>query len=456
MPRFKGGKRRGRSEPTTLFDAVPLGSHPFAEMGCSLWLFIHRLFMALRQQSVDHIFFLSKEGELLRRLFDLYQTILYGQTVITSHYLLASRKATFLASLRDLEHEDFLRLFAHYRDISIRDFLQSLNFDEDIIRRLCFRLSIDCDERIPDLRSHPEFTALVRMDTFMAVYEERRNQQAAHFTEYLNSFGVDYRNQGLHLVDVGWKGSIQDNIYHILGERVAVHGYYIGSLNATERSDSNSKQGLLFDNFPDQSAYFHVYNNNRSLYEMMLGASHGSADCYLRQDQYQAMTSRPPWDVYDRVQTDQGDLLILTLDLPEEHQLFEGVIKPLQELMCHSFSGLTKAWLLSDCLIPEEKWFARRHARMVFTPSKEEVDFFEKLYHLENFGIFEYTNFLAPDFISLKQRARNLYAVLCNRQMLESGIWPPIILRRLGLDFFRSVDGWLRYASKFMRKMRQP
>ena len=33
----------------------------------------------------------------------------------------------------------------------------------------------------------------------------------------------------------------------------------------------------------EQSSYHNIYNNNRSLFEMVLGASHGSADFYLRE-----------------------------------------------------------------------------------------------------------------------------------------------------------------------------
>ncbi len=93
----------------------------------------------------------------------------------------------------------------------------------------------------------------------------------------------------MSIVDVGWKGSIQDNLFYILDQEVAVAGYYVGSLIATERRKNNRKQGLLFDDTPRLSPYFHVYNNNRSLYEMMLGASHGSADGYYTREQFEQL-----------------------------------------------------------------------------------------------------------------------------------------------------------------------
>jgi hypothetical protein len=38
-----------------------------------------------------------------------------------------------------------------------------------------------------------------------------------------------------------------------------------------------------------------------------------------------------------------------------------------------------------------------------------------------------------------------------NPAMLEMGLWPPIILRRLGLDWYRHINGRRRFQREFGR-----
>ena len=419
----------------------------FSEMASSLWLFTHRLFNELLGHEAKDVFFLSKEGEFLKKLFDQYQMQIFGMELIHSHYLIASRKATFLASLRPLAEEDFLRLLAHYRDISIRDFLQSLNLEREVIDRLCSKLACDCNERFFDLRHRLEFAQLLELPLFREEYERRRMEQRLNFRTYLASFKVDLTT--LYLVDVGWKGSIQDNIFYILDGLTTVQGYFIGSYHATERSEKNRKKGLLFDNYQGLSPFYNVYNNNRSLYEMLLGASHGSADCYLTSGQYIKDSAHDHIAVHSRIEGGNGDLCVLVLDMPEERELYDTAIRPLQESMIRQFSHISREFLLAECTAPDCERFARLHARMVFAPRQEEIQFFAKLYHLENFGIFEYTNFQTDVSPKLWQRLRNLKNVLRDPAVLETGIWPPIILQRLGLGFLQWFDGRKRFSREF-------
>jgi len=422
---------------------------PFREMECSLWLFTVKLFQQLMQNSVTDVFFFSKEGEFLKKLFDQFQNDLFGRLIIKSHYLLVSRKATFLASLNPLGEESFDRLFAHYRDISLRDFLLSLNIEESVAAALCQQIDLDFDTRQLDLKNSVVFKQLLDAEEFQQLYEERRTTQRRNCITYLDSFGVDYAADGLAIVDVGWKGSIQDNVFHILQGQVRVQGYFVGSLIATEKNTNNIKEGLLFDDSPEPTSYFTVYNNNRSLFEMVLGASHGSADGYFTKEQFAALPDDHQRTVQQRIPTSDGDLCIATLDLPEERKLFIKVIKPLQDQIFKSIPLFNRSYLESGCILPDEEWFARQHARMVFTPDKKEIDFFESLYHLENFGVFEYTDFKTNAKLSIKQRLRNLKNIMRDQGILEMGTWPPIILRRLGIGSYRFIDGRKRNKRAF-------
>lgn len=439
----------GRSEKVfaEVFAGLKARAGFFPEMGLSLYSFIHNLFEQAIRDRRDTLFFCSKEGEFLRQLFIRYQEIRFGRQVIASRYLVVSRKATYICSCRLLGDEDFSRLFVHYRDISLLEFLQSLNFSEAQSRALCAELRLEPLARRHNLQAHPDFRALLGSALFRTSYETHRESQRRNFFLYLASFGCDFVRDGLALVDVGWKGSIQNNIYFALEGKARVSGYYIGLLSPTDLHGNNEKKGILFSDVPVHSPFIHVFNNNRSLFEIVLGASHGSADGYF---------SRKEWDTlaYPRqsgfFHDGEGEQPYATvLDLPEERQLFERRIRPLQQAYFQIVEQLTEAMTTLD-RPPGCEWFARRHARMLFQPTREEVDFFAGLYHLENYGLFEFTTFAGNGRIPMRQRLENFRKLWKDPAgILETGIWPPIIFRRLGLSWLQPVDGIKRYHRIF-------
>ena len=421
----------------------------FPEMGVSLWLFTHRLFNEITASGAKNVFFCSKEGEFLKLLFEHYQKILFGKQVIKAHYLVVSRKSTFIASLKPIEEESFDRLFNQYRDLSIEEFLLSLNFAQGQVDSIGQSLSLESTARQFDLKNHPDFEALLASDQFLTIFEQRRSEQKKYLTAYLQSFPVNLKTEGLTLVDVGWKGSIQNNIFHSLDKKIAVNGFYIGLLSPSELSEKNRKKGILFSDHPAHTPYIHVFNNNRSLFEMLLGASHGSANGYFSNQSYEPKSSSGEEIIYAERSSHDG-VLVTVLDLPEERKLYNELINPLQEVFKKLFSSLTESYGSRPASIPEAKWFAEKHARMVFKPTKEEIDFFSNLYHLENFGIFEYTAFDTESGISMVSRLKNLISLTQNpASYLETGVWPPIILKRLGLPWLQPIDGRKRFNRCF-------
>jgi hypothetical protein len=222
-----------------------------------------------------------------------------------------------------------------------------------------------------------------------------------------------------------------------------VQGFYLGSLNATELTDINSKKGLLFDNQSEPSRYMSVYNNNRTLFEVILGASHGSAELYRAPEHLEI-------DDDDNSDTSHVRIsrFVKTSQIPEESRLYETVIRPLQLQILQLCSIMNLAFMIERD-VPSELWFAKHHARMVFLPTKEEINSFEKLYHLENFGIFEVTDFKTDHRFTLFERMVHLKNIIRNPSVLETGIWPPIILRRFGVGFWQIVDGRKRYRAAF-------
>lgn len=433
------------------------GGGVFPELGLALWRFLVGLLAALARDGCRHVFFCSKEGEFMKRLFDRMQEELFGGPVFTTHYLLVSRKATFVGSLRPLPEEDFARFFSQYPVTSPLEFLLSLNFDREKAKQLCRDLCLEPHRRIAHLNHSRPFMELVCSRAFAAHYEKLRYSQQEGFRRYLDAFHVPVAEEGLRLVDVGWKGSIQDNIYFLLDGKVAVRGYYLGlhlpDHYSNPDSERNRKQGILFSNHSGATPYFSVFDDNRSLFEMALGASHGSADGYFipgPDGQGGQSADGPAWRFFGH--GDQA-VAVRLLDLPEERRLYRERIEPLQRRLMRVIDLLTGSYLATTAPMPSPRWFAGRHGRMVFFPTPGEIGCYQSLYHLENFGIHCFTRFGPEGKHGLRERLGRGLAVLREPgKHLDNGTWPPVTLRRMGLGGLIYLDGLRRWRRAFGRR----
>ena len=110
-------------------------SDNFEHLIFSLYLFTERLYFKLLSTGRNEVFFLSREGEFLKKLFDAYVEKVHGKK-IKSHYLLVSRKATYLPSLKPLKEENFDYLLKQYKYTSIEELLKSLNLPDEGIKKI--------------------------------------------------------------------------------------------------------------------------------------------------------------------------------------------------------------------------------------------------------------------------------------------------------------------------------
>ena len=402
---------------------------PFAQIALSLYAFIECLYKRFNQEKVENIFFLAREGEYLKELFDLYQAI-HNMQPINAHYLLVSRKSTFLPSLQKLPDEKFDTLFRQYRNISINEFLLSLNFSESQIKEVSTELDFDFSLKSDDLPTDVIFAKLLENKIFETIYEQNRREQYNNFIQYVNSFGVNLKEEGLHLIDVGWKGTIQDHI-SVMIEDISVYGYYLGLVDIGAAHSNSHKEGILFSRMPTKSIFFDVYNENRALFEVILGASHGSAACYEREN---------------------GDgIRVVVGQEPLERELYENVVRPMQNQLTRLFITIAETMNKTHYNYDDLKGFyARNHARMVLFPNEQQLCFFESLYHFENFGLYEFSKFNRSQKIKVIEQFMNFMILLRNPgKVLSKGFWGPLTLKNEGLGMFAKLYGIYRYLRIF-------
>lgn len=288
---------------------------PFNGYLGTIFLFIENLYNNLIQEEVQDVLFCSREGQLLKKLFDLYQES--KSIKISTHYFYVSRKATLVAALNDIDKENFKGIFKQNNSIMLADFLSSISFSEEEQNTLFKRLDLKSDSIVRPSQFESCLSLLKNDDFFRRNYNKKRLEQKQLFWQYINTIIKDSSISKLTVVDIGWKGSIQNNITEALGEAVEVRGYYFGLLI----SNNTLKNGIVFSGGSSKSKYYDIFSKDYMMYERIFVADHGPVNGYML--------------------TDEGRVQPYILNNPEELELYRYV-KDYQEQVITGFSELTK------------------------------------------------------------------------------------------------------------------
>ena len=244
----------------------------FANASFSLYVFVKRLVEKLKTNKTKNVFFLSREGQFLKKIFDFYLEY-FNISDIKSHYLQVSRNSILVAGLEDLQTERFETVINETGQISIIKFLKTLGFAEDLIKDITKELKSDVNIDFKNFLESKAFKELKANEKFVNYYNEFRLKQNNAFSNYLKTFNVDF-NEGLNVVDVGWKGTMQDLLVKYFNSNIKVTGFYLGYNGLGDESLNNVKYGLLYSDSPYSSDLKdRIYKLDYLHYEQFLRAS---------------------------------------------------------------------------------------------------------------------------------------------------------------------------------------
>lgn len=250
-------------------------SQPFNGYISGVLLFIERLYKSAIKDGSRDLLFLAREGENLKYLFDLYQDIVHPTNKINTEYVYVSRRATLLPGLKELGKETFSKIFSQYPNISIDDFMYSIGFSKSELTEILLKAGIKPGTIIDSVDSFA-FKVLISSTDFIEAFNRKRLEQKKLLNAYFRSLSSDKKT--LYLVDIGWKGSIQDNIYDALDHEINIIGYYWGTINALN-SEGNKKNGLMFST-EQESGENEIFSYNHIELEKIFAASHGQTLAY--------------------------------------------------------------------------------------------------------------------------------------------------------------------------------
>ena len=112
--------------------------------------------------------------------------------------------------------------------------------------------------------------------------KETKGDQYLFMQTYMDSFKS--KNNNLYIVDEGWYNHSQQSMCKTFGFNI--YGFYIGSCfkDAWDYDNVCHREGLLFNyvSKTNKSKYYGIFCTNRSMYEQILTAPHGSVIGYKK------------------------------------------------------------------------------------------------------------------------------------------------------------------------------
>ena len=229
------------------------------------------------------IYFFAREGYFLKALFDKWQKT--AEKKIETTVLPVSRMATFLPSMHDISIENMMRQWSQYQSgLTISSILTSLQSSHaEFADILSLHGLSDPIEPIYRAWLHPKIRALFADDAFKTRLQAKADQQRTYLNKILQDEGF-VEGADHMIVDIGWRGSIQDNIAHAF-PTYKTSGFYLGLYEFYNVQPKNTKKlaFLLDANGADVRDRRSLISSSRPL-EMLCNGTGGSVLHYTKKD----------------------------------------------------------------------------------------------------------------------------------------------------------------------------
>lgn len=331
-----------------IFEQCP--NYRYSNYAFALYLFEKRLCARLEQENIKNVFFFSREGQYLKKLFDDYCRLTGKGKDIATHYIYVSRNSVLPTSLKPLGEETFDKVFPGVLCVTLRKFLTTLGFSREETEVIAKQVKTHPDKIYANMPHSAMFKRLCQNKLFVEKYDKMRSEQRKIFRAYWESFGVDIYNEKIAVVDVGWTGTMQTLVDRQFEGKVNMVGFYVGTRDRSEK-DRATKFGLLYSCKNKTYTRPHLFKHHMTFFEQLLRASHNCTIGYV-------LKNGMPVPVLDTKIDDAA--------------FFKRDIEPMQREMTAKFEQLCK--LDYDYCSTMENVVYRAFYKLSLHPTKKDIE----------------------------------------------------------------------------------
>jgi FMN phosphatase YigB (HAD superfamily) len=383
---------------------------------------------------IERIFFMAREGLTFLKIAHILGREGGPEARTDNRYLFLSRASTILASMGDLSWEEVHRFWRQYNRQSLRDLLRNLSLPADEFLPLAAACGLtDPDRRIDNPEGDETFQRFLAARSVRAAFRRHRDAARGLLRRYLDYRGLMGQKR-VALVDIGWKGSMQDNLVRAFADDPAfpeVHGFYLGYVDDGRPHALRSfKYGFLADTRRGDIGENEFFRNT-AIFEMLTQAHHGSTLRYAPN----------PWAPHIPVP------VLVQHDVEKENS--DRFFRPAQQAVFAYAEQFARVRPLVPFRAPELRPGVHAQVlRYICYPTREEADEFLRYSHVESFGVHEITRFgfnVDVKAVLAKGTPRRMLGEL--RRTFERNLWKEGVVRRSGVplanfayDLFRVLE----------------
>ena len=209
--------------------------------------FIHWIIESCIQEKISEIYFFTREGEFYKQIFDEITRNEYtDQHPPKSEILEVSRLSTFCASLREITLTEMMRIWNQYSAQSIGALFKSLGISKEAVSSFTDKYQIPWEESITYPWQDKRVISLFDDPEFLSKIQIQRDEKKELLMNYLDQKGLRQKEKKrIAIVDIGWRGTIQDNLSYLLPTHT-IKGYYVGLIPFLNEQPVNTvKRGYL-------------------------------------------------------------------------------------------------------------------------------------------------------------------------------------------------------------------
>ncbi|MGB3300024.1 MAG: hypothetical protein WBA76_17300 [Phormidesmis sp.] len=281
----------------------PLYIYGYEFLGMAYSVYLHSVIEKIEQFGINHVMFVAREGYLFQKIYDILKpSIATASTAaqVTTQYAYLSRVSTFLASAPQLTTREVELGLDKPNQQGLWSILKTFNLPIEEFSGLAEAHGLTMQAPIANYWTDPTLTSFLSDMRVQSLV--RRHHREAHekLSGYLGQCQFWGENRKVALVDIGWHGTIQDNLVRAFNQRPdfpLIYGLYFGrrQLKTFLKYSGSFSHGLIFD---DRQRRINAESINScvELFEKGAGAPHASTIGYTYSDSGRVQpTFKPDW-----------------------------------------------------------------------------------------------------------------------------------------------------------------
>lgn len=229
------------------------------------------------RKKIPKIFYQTREGETFIKIHEMISgDNYYEMDLPESDILEVSRVATFAASLNEISIYELLRLWSQYRKQSLKALFKTLNIDIKNYEQIIEKYGIDKEKCIEEPWFDAGVNELFKDKEFTEKINEELKIKRAALKTFFESKGIYDDDTPMLIVDLGWRGTIQDNIAYIYPKK-KIDGYYYALYDFYNLQPKNTSKYAFITDKNVRNDYIAPMI---TLFEMLFNPESGSVVSY--------------------------------------------------------------------------------------------------------------------------------------------------------------------------------